>query len=393
MRITLYGGFAEKGRTCVGVESAGYRVLLDAGVMTSARGRADYYPAIAADALRAQHAIVIAHAHEDHVAALGFCVANGFRGRIFMTQETARESREILVDYAERADAALVQAAKIEPLPVGPNALALGPFTLSTGRSGHIAGGVWCALDDGRTRLVYCSDVASSSPVFAYDPIPRCDALVIDASYADDATSPADRAAEIAAWIGARPQGCVLPTPLFGRSAELLAIVPEPIALAPGMRDALVAQIEAADWLTTDVAGRLRARLARASDHDGQSALPRAALLCHDGMGMSGSSPAILDLARASVHPTLFTGHVPAGTAGERMVRDGLASWIRLPTHPTLPENIALCAAVAPSLVLGHSCDAASLARLARHIPNLRADVKTGDTVSVSEVQPPVSEV
>jgi len=384
MRIVLYGGFAEKGRTCVGVESAGCRVLLDAGVMTSARGDADYYPSIDADALRTQDAIVLAHAHEDHVAALGFCIANGFRGRIFMTPETARESRAILADYAEPAHAALAHAAAIEPLPVGRNALALGPFTLSTGRSGHIVGGVWCALDDGHERLVYCSDVAPGGPVFAYDPIPRCDALIIDASYADDATRAAERAAGIAAWIGARPQGCVLPTPLFGRSAELLAIVPGPIALAPGMRDALCAQIEAADWLIDGAAGRLRARLARAFDHDGRSALPRAALLCHDGMGMSGSSPALLAIARASAHPVLFTGHVPGGTAGEQMMRDGLASWIRLPTHPTLPENAALCAAAAPALVLGHSCDAAALARLVRHIPNLRADAKTGDTLSVS---------
>ncbi|HKU87655.1 MAG TPA: MBL fold metallo-hydrolase [Casimicrobiaceae bacterium] len=386
MRITLYGGFGEKGRTCVGVESAGYRVLLDAGVMTSARGGTDYYPVTGAEALRAQDAIVLAHAHEDHVAALGFCIANGFHGRIFMTPETARESRGILDDYAEPAHAALAHAARIEPLPVGAKALTLGPFAVATGRSGHIAGGVWCALDDGHARLVYCSDVAPAGPVFAYDPIPRCDALIIDASYADDATSAAERAADIAAWIGTRPEGCVLPTPLFGRSAELLAIVPEPIALAPGMRAALSAQIEAADWLIDGVAGRLRARLARANDHDGESELPRAALLCHDGMGMSGSSPAILALAQASAHPTLFTGHIPAGTPGERMLRDKRASWIRLPTHPTLQANVALCAAAAPALVLGHSCDAAALTRLARHIPNLRADAKTGDIISVSEV-------
>ena len=85
MQISLYGGFGEKGRTCVGVESGGYRVLLDAGVMTSARGYASYHPAIGAEALRAHDAIVLAHAHEDHVGALGFCIANGFRGRIFMT--------------------------------------------------------------------------------------------------------------------------------------------------------------------------------------------------------------------------------------------------------------------------------------------------------------------
>jgi predicted metal-dependent RNase len=47
MRLHLYGGFGEKGRTCLGVEVDGYRLLLDAGVKTSARG-ADYYPASSA---------------------------------------------------------------------------------------------------------------------------------------------------------------------------------------------------------------------------------------------------------------------------------------------------------------------------------------------------------
>ena len=84
MRLVLYGGFAEKGRTCLGIESGGYRLLLDAGVKTSARGR-DYYPVISPAALRATDAIVLTHAHEDHLGALGWCIAEGFRGRIFMT--------------------------------------------------------------------------------------------------------------------------------------------------------------------------------------------------------------------------------------------------------------------------------------------------------------------
>ena len=87
MRLMLHGGFAEKGRTCVGIEVDGYRLLLDTGVKTSATG-GDYYPAISAAALRATDAIVITHAHEDHVAALGWCIARGFRGRIFMTAES-----------------------------------------------------------------------------------------------------------------------------------------------------------------------------------------------------------------------------------------------------------------------------------------------------------------
>ena len=58
MHVTLYGGFAEKGRTSIGVESGGYRLLLDAGVNTSARRGAGYYPALDADALRALDAMI-----------------------------------------------------------------------------------------------------------------------------------------------------------------------------------------------------------------------------------------------------------------------------------------------------------------------------------------------
>lgn len=383
MRLVLYGGFGEKGRTCVGVESDGYRLLLDAGVKTSARGRDDYYPAITPEALRAIDAVIVTHAHEDHVAALGWCIAQGFDGRIFMTPETLREAQTCLADYAEPAHAARVRAASIECLRVGDGVLQLGPLSISSGRSGHVAGGVWCAIANGATRVVYCGDMAPGSPVFALDPIPSCQAIVIDASYGDDAAGAGERATQIARWIDAHPQGSVLPTPLYGRTAELLAIVPGAIALAPGVRHALHAQIECASWLVEGMARKLGARLRTAADWHTGDALPRAALLCHDGMGISGTSPAILAQARVQDHPTLFTGHLPAHSPGERMLAEGRAAWIRLPTHPTLPENIALVANAQAGMVLGHSCDQAVLARLAKHIAGLRTDLATGDSLDI----------
>src|SRR4029077_13888646 len=102
-----------------------------------------------------------------------------------------------------------------------------------------MGGCVWCSLDDGRVRLNYCGDIVPSSRVFAMDPLPRAEAIVIDASYGDDTATVRERSVEIAGWIAAHPQGSVLPTPLCGRSAELLALVEGPLALAPGMRDAL----------------------------------------------------------------------------------------------------------------------------------------------------------
>src|SRR5262249_3936473 len=160
------------------------------------------------------------------------------------------------------------------------------------------------------------SDVVPASPVFAMDPLPRCDALALDASYGDDDVSNAARAAEIAAWVADRPDGCVLPTPLYGRSLELLGVVPGALALAPGMRDALAAQVADADWLVPSAARALEQRLAIAMDWREGEALPRAALLCHDAMGLTGPARAVLAQARSAGHPVLFTGHVPDGSPG-----------------------------------------------------------------------------
>jgi glyoxylase-like metal-dependent hydrolase (beta-lactamase superfamily II) len=382
MRLFLHGGFGEKGRTCLGIESGGYRLLLDAGIKTSATGRADHYPAITRAELEATDAILITHGHEDHVAALGWCLAGGFGGRIFMTAQTRRETDEALAAYAEPAHRDLVRAGAVEPLPLGRDALTLGPLRLSTGRSGHIAGGVWCTVADVRTRLGFCGDIVPASPVFRMDPLPACDALALDASYADDDVPAAVRATDVAAWVAAQSHGCVLPTPQYGRSAELLAILTGPLALARGMRAALEAQFGDRTWLLPQ-ADALVERLARAPDWQPDAPLPHAALLCHDGMGLAGPSRGILAQARATRHPTLFTGHVPHRSPGAQMIADGLAQWIRLPTHPTLRENVAIAAQSQARLVIGHSCERDALLRLARHVPALRTDAATGDCIDI----------
>src|SRR5690606_33333537 len=82
-----------------------------------------------------------------------------------------------------------------------------------TGRSRHVVGGVWFAIGDEKQRVVYCGDVVPESTVFLMDPIPSCELLVLVASYGADAVSGAERAAAIARWIAAHPQGCLLPTP------------------------------------------------------------------------------------------------------------------------------------------------------------------------------------
>ena len=149
------------------------------------------------------------------------------------------------------------------------------------------------------------------------------------------------------------------------------------------MRDPLKRQIDAAAWLVPGAAALLARRVDGAVDWSEDMSLPAAALLCHDGMGMAGPSRSALSLAERAGHPVLLTGHVPQGSPAARMRAEGKADWLRLPTHPNLGENIALIERMAASKVLAHSCDGDLLQALARAIPNILADARTGDLVEI----------
>ncbi|MGO4174559.1 MBL fold metallo-hydrolase [Bosea sp. TAF32] len=382
MKLTIHGGVGEKGRTCIGVEEGGTRLLLDAGVDTSVPRGPSYYPAISPSELERLDAIIVTHAHEDHVAALGWCLAHGFMGRILMTTESAAEADATLAAYATPQEHALVRMAAIETIAPG-REFAIGPLTIHTGRSGHVVGGVWCHLSAGGRGLVYCGDVVPASPVFAMDPLPASDLLLVDASYGADNVPAAERGAAITRWLDRHPQGSVLPTPLSGRSIELIGLIGGPIAIHPSMRNALAAQIAASGWLKPGIAEVLSHRLAAALLWEEGQPLPPAALLCDDGMGLAGPSKAALHQAERAGHPVLLTGHIPKGSPADALRAAGKADWLRFPTHPTLPENAAIAAANGAGRVLAHSCDAATARNLAATIPRLVADLKPGDKIEI----------
>ncbi|MFC7399340.1 MBL fold metallo-hydrolase [Chelatococcus sp. GCM10030263] len=375
MRLKLYGGFGGKG-VSVGLETARTRLIIDIGVNTSATGR-DYYPAISAEELGQADALIVTHAHEDHVGGLGWCLAQGFGGRILMTPETRGDTEACLAAYAEPADRALVRDAVIETFAPG-ETLAIGDLTIRTGRNGHAVGGVWCAAEGEGHRVLHCGDIVPASAVFAYDAPPPSDVVLFDASYGSDDVPATQRAAAVVAWVDAHPQ-CLLPTPLAGRSLELMAILDRPLAIAAGMRDGLAAQIADERWLWPGVKEKLAQKLAHAQDWGGPG-WPDRPLLAHDGMGLAGPSAEFLARAAKDAHPVLLTGHLPAGSPAEVMLAAGQAAWQRLPTHPTLAENIALLAAMKPRMSFGHSCTLAELGPIAARVLSLVATAVAGQT-------------
>jgi hypothetical protein len=62
---------------------------------------------------------------------------------------------------------------------------------------------------------------------------------------------------------------------------------------------------------------------------------------------------------------------------------DGKASWCRIPTHPTLDENVEIVSCTKPHLVLAHSCEADALASIAAVIPQARIDIRSRRWIDV----------
>ena len=382
MQVDLLGGFGEKGRTSIGVKSTGQNLLLDAGIKVGATG-AEYYPALTGPADHLD-AVLFTHAHEDHIGALSWLLARGFRGRILMTAETRAEAPSTLAGYADAEDLRKFPFPRdrIEIFEPG-DTITIGDLTIRTGCSGHVVGGVWFGVDDGRSRLVYSGDVVPDSSVFVMDRIPECDLLILDASYGADPVAGATRAKAIAAWVDEHAAGCLLPTPLSGRSLELMAGLSGPFAVHAAMRSALQAQIDASRALLPGMSELLHRRLENARDWRDGDPLPSCPLLADDGMGEAGPSSRLLPQADAANFPILLTGHLPAGSPADVIHRKGRASWIRMPTHPTLSGNVDIWEKAGRPAALGHSCAPPALAELAAHIPTLAVECRTGQTVTV----------
>jgi glyoxylase-like metal-dependent hydrolase (beta-lactamase superfamily II) len=385
MLLDLVGGFGEKGRTSMAVSSGGDRILLDVGIKVGASG-ADYYPDLGGRVSDID-ALFVSHAHEDHVGGLSWLLARGYQGPIFMTAETRDETPATLAGYAEPEDLRKfpVPAERIEIFEPG-DTINIGRLAIRTGRSGHVVGGVWFSVEDGDHRVAYSGDVVPDSAVLMMDPIPACDLLVLDASYGADPVPGAERARQISRWLETHAQGCLLPTPLSGRSLELIAAWSGPFAIHASMRPSLEAQIGATEALLPGVSDMLLGRLKGATDWIDTDPLPSMPLLADDGMGEAGPSALLLPRADQAGFPVLLTGHLPAGSPADLLYKAGRADWVRMPTHPTLSGNVAIWEKAGQPTALGHSCATEILGGLKPHIPSLRAECRTGERIAVQEV-------
>lgn len=246
MQIQFLGGASGVGATCQLVALGGRHVLVDAGVRMDG---GDRLPDLAA--LDGVHldAILVTHAHADHIGALPL-VADRFPGvPIYATAATLRLMEVMLGDavrvMARRAadelelplyDDALVAATlrRLRPLAVGEQRLPELPDVLVYAqRAGHIAGAVSLGFEAQDGRLVISGDVSITPQrtiLGAATPAPlRPDLLVLESTYGarlhPNRAIEERRLAEAVAEVIERGGHCLIPAFALGRAQEVILIL------------------------------------------------------------------------------------------------------------------------------------------------------------------------
>lgn len=248
MRVTLLGGGSEVGASCAHVEIGGRRLLIDAGIRLKGRDRLPDLAQI--QDLGGIEAILVTHAHADHIGALPLVHQHYPDVPLYATRPTIRLMEVMLRDAVKVMgqaavlegeiplyDERLVESMLTGTRPVEPGeALTLfgGAVLVSWFPSGHILGacslGLW---GRGDASLLFSGDISVTPQRtvggLRLPPGNRWDALVLESTYGGRAH--ANRQAEESRLVAAVAQvvaggGRVLiPAFALGRAQEVLLIL------------------------------------------------------------------------------------------------------------------------------------------------------------------------
>jgi metallo-beta-lactamase family protein len=216
MRVEFFGAAGEVTGSCHLVHAAGKTILLDCGMIQGGREEHQRNAAEFAFDLNEVDAMVLSHAHIDHVGRLPLLAKRGYRGPIYTQRATASLSKIMLEDSARLAagdveymnrrrerrgqeplqplyDQNDVQdvLGQLEAIEYGVWEEILPGIRLRLSDAGHIIGAAIVELhadEEGGTRkLVFSGDIGPKGTPILRDPTPIADAdlVMMESTYGD----------------------------------------------------------------------------------------------------------------------------------------------------------------------------------------------------------------
>jgi len=261
VRVTMLGAGREVGRSCILLQTAESRVLLDCGVNVAANSDDYAYPMLEAPEfdLKEIDAVVISHSHTDHIGFLPYLFKYGYKGPVYMTAPTRDVGALLLLDYIgiqqKEAKKALFSSADIKELVKHTICLDYEEVSditpdirLTFYNAGHTLGSamVHLHIGNGLHNFVYAADFnyeTSNLLAKAVTKFPRLETIMIEGTYGSkDDIMPTRKESEdyliqIANNINGKDGKVLMPVLGVGRSQEIMLI------LERAMREGRIKQV------------------------------------------------------------------------------------------------------------------------------------------------------
>lgn len=250
MRITFIGA---AGGTVTGschlLEVAGKRVLLDCGMVQGGKDSDEINGKPFPFDIATLDALVLSHAHIDHIGRVPLLVKRGFKGPIFAQAATCDLLPIMLLDSARLAEFSAQMAQRdgdddaqplydeddvasaqtlLHPLPYETRTQILPGVEVTLHEAGHILGSSMVEVTgDGRT-LLFTGDVGMKNTPILRDPAdpPQADLILMESTYGDrnhrDRAATVSELGDIFAKAAKDGGNVIIPAFAVGRSQELL---------------------------------------------------------------------------------------------------------------------------------------------------------------------------
>ena len=196
MQLIHHGGFRGVTGSCHQLRlDNGYSLLVDCGLFQGEDARR--HPSLHIEfPLDGVQALILTHAHIDHVGRLPYLMAAGFEGRIYCSRPTARLLPLLLEDALKigfTRNRHLIQAVlekikdRVRSLDYGVWQDLPGKAKIKLKRAGHILGSAYVEVDAEGQRVVFSGDLGAPYAPLLYAPKApyRADLLVLESTYGD----------------------------------------------------------------------------------------------------------------------------------------------------------------------------------------------------------------
>ncbi len=250
VRITALGGFMEVGRSAILVETPESKILLDLGINPGGTGYT-MYPRLDIDQLKIDEldAVVVTHAHLDHMGLVPYLFKYGYKGPVYATKPTRdlmvltqldlldifqREGRH--PPYTQQEVKKMIL--HTIPLDYGEVTDIAPDVKLTFYNAGHILGSaiVHLHIGEGLHNIVYTGDFKYGRTRLldkAHDTFPRVETLIMESTYGATVQVKRENAElkllELISRTISRGGKVLIPVMAVGRAQEILLVIADAI--------------------------------------------------------------------------------------------------------------------------------------------------------------------